>query len=223
MTDFRVELKRKFARAAEQALQDAGVFAHQTIEIDDAQIHPLAASECEQLTGERGGFLAGLVDLLHLPERLWPVGQLTGQDLAVAVHDGDEVVEIVRHAAGEAADGIEMLGVHEFFLPPAFFRFIEIRPDDVRDPPAWIAEWIEVPRGVDGLAIGMHQVPLAGQRTGGGFSQPFPQAVQVGFFQMQRSMPLTDQILRCTGRSSHRNGRSQTASLSPLGRPADPR
>ena len=47
----------------------------------------------------------------------------------VAAHDGQEVVEIMRHAAGELADGFHLLRLAELGLQPAAFGDVAEGPD----------------------------------------------------------------------------------------------
>ena len=69
---------------------------------------------------EGGGLAARMMDFGHLAHRLRVGGDVRGEDLAVAVDDGEQVVEIVRHAAGELADRLHLGGLGDLPLEPGF-------------------------------------------------------------------------------------------------------
>ena len=73
----------------------------------------LVASERQQLTGERGGALRGRGDLggRRVERMLGP--QAAGDQFRVADDHREQVVEVVRDAAGEAADRFELLRLME--------------------------------------------------------------------------------------------------------------
>ena len=86
------------------------------VEVEHARLEHLPAREREQLPGERGGLLARARDLLDLrPERVVR-GEPAEDEVAVAVHDGEDVVEVVGDAAGEAADRVHLLRLPELRL-----------------------------------------------------------------------------------------------------------
>jgi hypothetical protein len=59
------------------------------------------------------------VDLPEVLTQRIPVGQGVHRQLGVAQDDGEEVVEVVRHAPGQGADGLHLLRLHELLLAAA--------------------------------------------------------------------------------------------------------
>ena len=101
---------------ADQAPQHAIHLADDRVQIDDARLDDLAPREEQQLAGEGGGALAGALDLLECrPVRM--VGRdLAENDVGVALDDGQQVVEVVGDAAGEAADRLHLLRLQELLF-----------------------------------------------------------------------------------------------------------
>ncbi len=55
-------------------------------------------------------------------------------DLAVTDDDGEQVVEVVGHAAGQLADDLHLLSLAELLLQPVPFRQIDPHPDQAGSP-----------------------------------------------------------------------------------------
>ena len=69
----------------------------------------LAAAEGQQLAGERGGALRGHQNLFR-GGAVGIVGRLVvANHLGVAFDDGQQVIEVVRDAAGELSDRLQFL------------------------------------------------------------------------------------------------------------------
>ena len=94
----------------------------------------LAAAEGEQLARQPGGALGGLRDLLR-GTRAGVVQIGHRQQRCVAVDDGEDVVEIVRDAAGELADGLHFLRLAQLFLQPPLRRDIAEQTQHEQRPP----------------------------------------------------------------------------------------
>ena len=90
------------------------------IEVDLLWHQDLFAAERQQLLRQRRGTRPGLLDFLEVGA-LPTVGDAIGeQQLRVAEDRGEQVVEIVRDAAGEAADAFDLLGLRKpLFEQPA--------------------------------------------------------------------------------------------------------
>ena len=71
------------------------------------------ASRCWVSSAPRAG---GLVDHLRDRRKLRLLGDRLAEDLDRAGDDGEDVVEVVRHAAGELADRLHLLGMADAFL-----------------------------------------------------------------------------------------------------------
>ena len=80
----------------------------------------LGASTCLRLKASSwrvstAARVAGLLDLLHLAARRRRQ-VLAEEQLAVAEDDGEQVVEVVGHAAGQPSDRLHLLGLAELLL-----------------------------------------------------------------------------------------------------------
>ena len=83
------------------------------VEADDFRLHHLLAAEREELPSERRGALSGLRNLLHAiaPRIVWT--ERVQDNFVVAGDDGEQVVEIVRHAARKFSERIHFLGLEK--------------------------------------------------------------------------------------------------------------
>ena len=123
-----------FAQAAPQHLRHA---LDDLVQVEQLDLHELLAAEREQLPGEVRGALRGD---RHLVERfLGRVGQAFGSpddQLRVALDDGEDVVEIMRDAGGELADGLHFLRLAQLRLqvePLGDFRGVAMDALERRD------------------------------------------------------------------------------------------
>jgi hypothetical protein len=107
--------------AAERALQQVAHAGDDVVEVEHLRFEPLPAREGEQLVGQlcaalgRGAGVAeplldAAVDALLVERPL--------DNLDIAEHDGQQVVEVVRHARGQLADRLEPLHLAELRLHP---------------------------------------------------------------------------------------------------------
>ncbi len=78
--------------------------------------HRLHTAEALDTTDHLGAVLGGPLDDLDIAPRVGIRGGLDEQDLQPAENHREEVVEMVRHARGELADGGERLPSHELGL-----------------------------------------------------------------------------------------------------------
>ncbi len=89
-----------------------GSTVQQIAEVDRLGRQLPASGEGEQLVAQLGaaprGAKHGVDDLT--------VVALTGEDFHVAVNDRQEIVEIVRYAAGQLADGVQLLRLVQLLL-----------------------------------------------------------------------------------------------------------
>ena len=106
---------------AERAGEEIDEPVQQAIDVDRLRVERLLAGECQQALGQRRGALRaqhGVLDaarelgLAALGRRL----QLPLRVLEIADDDGKQVVEVVRHAAGELADGVHLLRLPQRIL-----------------------------------------------------------------------------------------------------------
>ena len=117
------------------------------------------------------------------------------EDLAVAVDDGEQVVEIVGHAAGQPADRIESLGVDESFLQPPLLGQVTKGGDDMRHLPGFIEQRIVTPRRVERAPVGADEETFAGQRLPRAMvGEPPAQAHEFGLVAMKPAGSLADEV-----------------------------
>ena len=103
---------------AEQPLQQRSDRGEDLVQIDRTGLQHLAPAEREQLVGELSRALGRTADLAEVVgERRIAVRALQ-QQRGVAADRGQQVVEVVRDAAGEAADALELLRVQQLVLQP---------------------------------------------------------------------------------------------------------
>ena len=92
-------------------MQEPSHVCHDAIEIDVAHFDRLSAAEREELARERRrtlGILRQVGDrIAQVPRHAFVCSHLLG---APEDH-GEDVVEVVRHAAGQSADGLQLLGL----------------------------------------------------------------------------------------------------------------
>ena len=79
------------------------------VQVDHGRLHHLLAAEREQLAGELGGGSAAGLHLAHARGGADSHGHPPGDQLAVAEDHGEQVVEVVRDAAGQLPDRFHLL------------------------------------------------------------------------------------------------------------------
>ena len=101
---------------ADQPLEHGLHVRHGLVEVEPARMQDLLVGEGQQLVGQVGGAPAGVADVLDLGPPRIAGGEHPQQRLAVAVDDGEQVVEVVRDATGEPADRLHLLRVPQLCL-----------------------------------------------------------------------------------------------------------
>ena len=110
---------RRFAAVLQMALH-GNVFAKEAkerafhvpddlVQIEDAILERLAAAEGEELAGEGAGALGGALNFGDLVCDGAFHGSGAEEEIAVAENGGEEIIEVVRDAAGELAEGFHLL------------------------------------------------------------------------------------------------------------------
>jgi hypothetical protein len=103
---------------ADQPLQQLDHVAEERIQADHFGPQHLLAAEREQLPGEVGGAMAGAADLAQqLAVGIAGIEAVEGH-LAESDDGGQQVVEVVRDAAGQLSDGFHLLRLPELLLEP---------------------------------------------------------------------------------------------------------
>ncbi len=97
----------------QKAVEKMRELAQRVLEVDDRRAQRLLAGEGQKLPNQ-GGRAVGVLPDLH-QVAVFHVGHVVPhqQKVAMAVDRGQQVVEVVRHAAGELADGLHLLGLDE--------------------------------------------------------------------------------------------------------------
>src|SRR5581483_6329965 len=91
--------------------------AQHVVGIDDARLERLPAAEREELPGELRRTRRRAANLLDLPLALLHA-RIEQNQLGVAADDREQIVEVVRDAAREPADGFHLLRLEELLLQP---------------------------------------------------------------------------------------------------------
>ncbi len=112
---------------ADQALQQRFSASHDLIEVQHLRLQDLLAAEREQLLGQRRGAFTGPPHLLDVGARGMPGFEFLEHQVAVAEDGREQVVEVVRDAAGQAADGLHLPRLLELFLERVA-RLLHLRP-----------------------------------------------------------------------------------------------
>ena len=91
--------------------------ADERVQVERPRLDDLLAAEGQQLAGQRRGALAGLACTSVSGAWSGSAGFSASQhQLDVAEDDREQVVEVVRHAAGQPADGLHLLGLPQLLL-----------------------------------------------------------------------------------------------------------
>src|SRR5205807_8226634 len=101
---------------ADQALEQSCRSRDDGVQVDHAGVEYLLAAEREQLMGQVARAPARATDLLDLALDRMPVAKTREHEFAEALDRGHHVVEVVRDASGEPADGLHLLRVAELLL-----------------------------------------------------------------------------------------------------------
>jgi hypothetical protein len=118
--DIGIDIGVKLHQAAEPGIEDFPHRMNAFGKIDGHRIDALPAGECEQLACQRCAPLRCFFDCLDSPQASGVTARQPFQRMDVAGDDHQEIVEIMRHAAGELAQCIELLRLRQ--LPLDFFQ-----------------------------------------------------------------------------------------------------
>ena len=101
---------------AERSLQQLRGVDDQRVDVGLLGFERLLAGERKQMLGEIRAACGGLVDHPRDGGELRFVLDGIGQDFDRPGDDGEDIVEIMRDAAGELADGLHLLGLPDAVL-----------------------------------------------------------------------------------------------------------
>ena len=98
--------------------------------VDESRREHLLTAECEQLPRESGRALAGLLDLVELEPDVASFVDTLEREAGESEDGGQQVVEVVRDAAGEPADRFHLLRLLELPLDglPRLALFARLPP-----------------------------------------------------------------------------------------------
>ena len=102
---------------ADQAAQDAAPSRRTTLLTSITfGVEYLPPAECQQTLRERRGTMSGVGDRAHIAAERIVRRQAVEKNSAIAGDDGQQIVEIVRDAAGKLADGFHLLRLTQLCL-----------------------------------------------------------------------------------------------------------
>ena len=156
---------------ADEAAQHHRQVVHERVQIERARLQDLLAREGQQLRRQRGRAQGGAMDLIGVAAVRRVALEHGEQDLRVAAHRGEDVVEVVRHAAGEAADRLHALRVLQLRLEPLVLGDVVREGDDAGAPVA--LDELERVDGVEGAPVARAHahLELAGEARGDGVAE----------------------------------------------------
>jgi hypothetical protein len=94
---------------AEGRAQKPGDIDHGGVDVDIARLQRLLARKGEQALDQLGAALGRLIDQARHVPQVGLIRKLGDERFGGAADDGQHVVEVVRDAAGQLADGVELL------------------------------------------------------------------------------------------------------------------
>ena len=100
----------------ERAFEQIDHAFDQRAQIDRHRAQILLAGEGQQPLGQRGAAFGALDGAVDQPLQARIVRQALAQQIEIAHHGHQQIVEIVRDAAGELADGLHLLGLAQLLL-----------------------------------------------------------------------------------------------------------
>ena len=110
------EVKRQADFFAEQAAQQAGEIGDDVVDGERAGLQGLLAAEGEELAHQGGAAHGTGLDLVGVIEDFVIEAGAAGDGFRAAEYGGQQIVEIMRDAAGELAHGLQFLAVGELRL-----------------------------------------------------------------------------------------------------------
>ena len=96
----------------------------QEVEVEVPWLQNLFASEHEELADQAAGALGGVADVLQRAQVHGGNGMAVGEQAGMSLHDGQDVVEVVRHSGCQLAHRLHLLSVTELGFDGLSFRDI---------------------------------------------------------------------------------------------------
>ena len=133
---------------------------HDVVDVEDLRRQHLLPAEREELTCQRRRSLPGLPDLLDRLPQLGAFADVIEEQIAVAVDDRQQVVEVVRHAARELAERVHFLRLTQLGLEMPPLGDIFGNPGHTDDLPALISDRERAIANPANGAVGTHDPVL---------------------------------------------------------------
>ncbi len=93
---------------ADEALEDGLETLHELVQVESARLQHLLAAQGQELPGERGCAIRRLRDQLDIAPLRIAGGEVHEQEGGPARDDGQEIVEVVGHAARQSAHRLHL-------------------------------------------------------------------------------------------------------------------
>ncbi len=214
---------RQADRLAERTAQQVRHPGDQLVGLDRLGVERLAARVRQQAVGQGGGALGAAQGRRGQPMQARLFGQAALQGLEIAGDDGQEVVEIVRHAAGQLADRLHLLGLAQRLLGAAVLGGVPDQRERADDRAVGAVQRREG-RVVDADAAGLgdvvapvvQRVLAAGERAAPGVLERGADAVREGLAERAAQH-------RAARHAGHRLHRRVPQRVAPLGVDRDDR
>ena len=119
---------------AQEAAQHLLQVADQRVDLEHGRLQDLLAAERQQLAGQPGGAIGGLVDLIGVLTTGIGGAEVLEQEIRVAGDGREDVVEVVGNAARQAADRFHLLGLAQLLLELDALRDVAPDAQDADEP-----------------------------------------------------------------------------------------
>jgi len=119
-TRFREDVERNVF--TDQAAERRFHVSDQVVEVDDLRLNHLFAGEGQKLRGQIARAAGGFFDFLDVVKHGAAGFELELDEVHVSQDHIEHVVEVVRHAAGQPSDGLQLLGLQKLV-----FQFFPLR------------------------------------------------------------------------------------------------
>ncbi len=103
-------------RLADRAVEQFRHALHQPVDVDRSDLERMLAREREQALHQDGGALGGLAAIGEPAAHAFGPVEAPQREVEIADDGGQQVVEVVRDTAGEAADRLHLLRLTQCFL-----------------------------------------------------------------------------------------------------------
>jgi len=104
---------------ADQRAQETFHVRDDSVDVDDLEFKMLFTAEGQELAGECGGAIGGLLNGFDLGMERVGRGELVEENLGVAADDHEQIVEVVSDASGQTANGFHFLRLTELIFKDA--------------------------------------------------------------------------------------------------------